>query len=88
MLRSGKIFRLRGAKRTVTDREGECSSTEGSDYGLVLPDEEELWEKKTVTTQYHSDKDSSQVEHYVGPTTLGAAWNAEVRPKSPMKTSF
>lgn len=44
LLCSGKIFRLSGVKRTATNREGECSSTEGSDYGSVLLEESEFWE--------------------------------------------
>ena len=42
VLRSGKIFWLTGAKRNVTDREGEYSPTEGSDYLSVLPDETKI----------------------------------------------
>lgn len=39
LLHSGKIFRLSGVKRIVMNKEGECSSTEGSDYDSVLLDE-------------------------------------------------
>jgi len=50
VLGSGKIFWLSGVKRTVTNKKRECSSTEGSDYGSVLPDEAEFQETKTTTT--------------------------------------
>jgi len=88
VLRSGKIFRLSGAKRTATNREGECSSTEGSDYDSILPDETKLWEIETTTTQYQSDEDSSQAEHCVGPTNPSTTWNKEVRPENLLQTSF
>lgn len=42
VLRSGKRFRLTGAKQTVSDREEEYSPTEGSDYGSVLLDGTEI----------------------------------------------
>jgi len=50
LLHSGKRFRLSGVKKTLTDREGEYSPTEGSDYGSVLPDNMEIWEIETATT--------------------------------------
>jgi len=39
VLCSGKRFRLSGVKRSASNKEGECSSTEGSDYDSVLPEE-------------------------------------------------
>lgn len=87
VMHSGKRFRLSGVKRTVTKREGECSSIEGNDYDLVLPDEAELWEIETMTTQYQSDEDSSQTEHCVGPTDPSTNWNKEVSLENPMQTS-
>jgi len=47
VLHSVKIFRLSGVKRTATIREGDCSSTEGSDYDSVLPEEAIFWEVET-----------------------------------------
>ena len=47
VLRSGKRFQLSGVKRTMTNREGECVSTEGSDYGSVPWEEAEFWEIET-----------------------------------------
>lgn len=35
VLCSGNRFQLSGVKKTVINREGECSSTEGSDYGSI-----------------------------------------------------
>lgn len=49
VLHSGFFFWLSGGKRTATNREGECTSNEGSDYDLVLPEEEEFWDTETTT---------------------------------------
>lgn len=46
-LRSGKRFRLSGVKRTMTNREGECSLTEGSDYDSIPLEEAKFWEIET-----------------------------------------
>lgn len=88
VLCSGKRFQLSGVKKTMTNREGECSSTEGNDYASVLLEEIEFWETKTTTSQYQSDEDSSQARNSVGPTTPGTTQNKEVRPETPSQTSF
>jgi len=75
VLRSGKRFWLSGVKRTVTNREGECSLTEGSDYDSVPPEEVEFWDieiKENKESQYVSEEESSQARHCVRPTTPGA----------------
>jgi len=41
-----------------------------------------------MTTQYQSDEDSSQAEHYVRPSHPSTTWNKEVRLENPVKTSF
>lgn len=78
MLHSGKGFRLSGVKQTVTDREGEYSPIEGSDYGSVLPDDTEIWEIETATTQYQSDEESLQAEYYVDPSIPSSSQQSEV----------
>jgi len=88
VLRSGKRFWLNGAKRTVTDREGEYSPTEWSDYGSVLPDDTEIWEIETATTPYQSDEESLPAEYYVDPTIRISIHNSEVRPESLALISF
>lgn len=88
VLRSGKRFQLSRVKRTATNREGECSSIEVSEYGSILPEEATFWETETTTSQYQSDDNSSQVGHCVGPTTPKTTQKTKVRPKSPLQTSF
>jgi len=83
-LHSGKRFWLSGVKRTTTNREGECSSIEGSDYDSILPEEVEFWEIVTDTSQYPSEYESSQAGHCVRPTTPGTTQKIEVRPESPL----
>ena len=62
VLHSGKRFRLSGVKINTTNIEGECSSTEGSDYGSVPLEEEKFWEieiEKDKESQYLSEEESS-----------------------------
>lgn len=88
VLCNGKRFQLSGVKRTATNKEGECGSTEGSNYDSVFLEEAKFLKVETKTTQYHSEDDSSQARNYVRPTTPGTTRKTQVRTENPLQASF